>query len=131
MYMILGIGIDVVSIPRIRAAAERFGDSFINRVFSKGEIDWCSQKQDPFPCYSARFAAKEAFVKALGTGFSRGITLRQIQVDRLDTDAPFLRLSKKARERLDRLGPTSVHLSLSHEKDTAVAVVVIERMESV
>ena len=124
--MIIGLGIDVVKIPRVVKAVDRFGDSFLNRVFCPEEIRWCNRKKDPFPCYAARFAAKEAVVKAMGTGFSQGITLRQICVKILESGAPAIFLRKRAKEKALALGIKTFHISLSHDTDTAVAVAVAE-----
>ncbi len=124
--MILGIGIDIVHVPRIEVAVERFGDRFIDRVFCQKEAQQCLCKRDPYPSLAGRFAAKEAFVKALGTGFRLGVALTQICVDRKDSGAPYLNLLGKARELAEIRGVTGVHLSISHEDRYAVAMVVLE-----
>jgi holo-[acyl-carrier protein] synthase len=124
--MIIGMGVDIVRIPRINSAVERFGDRFLQRAFCPEEIEWCMRKRDPGPCLSGRFAAKEALVKALGTGFRQGITLRQICVRHLDNGKPELRLSGAALDTARGLGVTGVHVSISHETEYAVATVVVE-----
>jgi len=124
--MILGIGIDIVHISRIERAVQRFGDRFLHRAFCRQEIEYCNRKRNPCPCLSARFAAKEALVKALGTGFRSGITLGQICVENSDSGAPFLTLSGKAQEKARCLAPRNIHISISHERDIAVSLVVLE-----
>ncbi len=124
--MILGIGIDIVHVPRIENAVERFGERFLERAFCPGEIEWCLKKRDPYPCLAGRFAAKEALVKALGTGFREGITLKQIGVERLDSGKPVLRLSDKAHSTARKMNVQGVQLSISHEREYAVAVVILE-----
>ncbi len=125
--MIVGIGIDVVQVSRIERAINRFGQGFLNRVFSPSEIAWCKRRRDPYPCLAARFSAKEAFVKALGTGFVGGISFRHIWVDQLESGAPILTISQKARQLTEDIGRVRIHVSLTHEKEMAAAVVVIER----
>jgi len=124
--VIVGVGVDIVHIGRIEAAIERHGQRFLNKVFCQQEIDICSKKAYPALCYAARFAAKEAFVKALGTGFSRGITLTQVCVEKLESGAPVLSLTGAALKKNKELGGKRIHLSLTHEKDSAVAMVIIE-----
>ncbi len=129
--MIAGVGIDLVQICRIRAAVDRFGSGFLNRVFGKDEIEFCSQRKDPYPCFAARFAAKEALAKALGTGFSQGITMKQICVGKDEKGAPKILLFGKAKEFLISIGVKNIHLSLSHEREMAAAVVILEKSEEV
>ncbi len=124
--MVVGIGVDIVTISRIESAIKRHGESFIKRVYCENEIVWCSRKTNPFPCYAARFAAKEAVVKALGTGFSKGVTLRQVCIERAESGAPKVSLRKRARQVAEELGVRRIHLTISHETDTAVAFVVCE-----
>ncbi len=124
--MIIGTGIDIVHIPRIHRAVERFGDRFVMRVFCNEETAWCMKKRDPYPCLAGRFAAKEAFVKALGTGFRDGIILSQICVLRLDMGAPGLKLANKASDMAQKKGVEKMHVSISHEREYAVAMVVLE-----
>ncbi len=129
--MIAGVGIDLVQICRIRAAVERFGSGFLNRVFCKDEIAFCSQRKDPYPCFAARFAAKEALVKAFGTGFSKGITMKQMCVRKDEKGAPKIILFGKAKEAAIGIGVNNIHLSLSHEREMAAAVVILEKSEEV
>ena len=124
--MIIGTGLDIVHVPRIEKAVERFGDRFLSRAFCPDEIDWCMRKRIPHTCLSGRFAAKEALVKALGTGFRFGITLKQVCVRRLPGGAPELILTDKALKTAKGLGVTRIHVSISHELENAVAVVILE-----
>ena len=94
--MIVGLGTDVVEIARIEASLERFGDRFLHRIFTEAEIRYCLAKRRPAESLAARFAAKEAGAKALGTGISRGISWREIEVRRLPGQAPVLRWHGRA-----------------------------------
>lgn len=124
--MIIGTGLDIVHVPRIKSAVERFGDRFLSRTFCLDEIDWCLGKRVPYTCLAGRFAVKEAFVKALGTGFRLGITLKQVCVHRLPSGAPELKLTEKALETAKGLGVIRIHVSISHEVENAVAMVILE-----
>ncbi len=124
--MILGVGIDIVDIRRMRIALERQGDRFIQRVFTPGEQGYCRAHRDPIPYFAARFAAKEALFKALGTGWSQGLTWQDVEVLRSNGGAPSLELAGKALEMSGRLGARAVHVSLSHSEEAAVALVILE-----
>jgi len=121
--MIRGIGIDIVKTSRIRAAVERWGNRFLERVFTAEEIAYAYQKNDPFLSLSVRFAAKEAFIKAYPDG--RPISLTDIQISSLENGRPRLHLRGKAKESMEQM-KGSVHVSLSHEREYGVACVVIE-----
>jgi len=123
--MILGMGLDVAEISRIRDSLDRFGVRFIDRVLTKAEAAGMP-KGDAAPYVAARFAAKEACAKALGTGFAAGVTLKNIEVRKQPTGAPSLVLSGKAKELAQAMGATRLHLSLTHGRDIAAAVVVLE-----
>jgi holo-[acyl-carrier protein] synthase len=122
--MIAGIGVDIVEIARIRALIERHGERFLKRVFSPAEVRHCSRRIDPATGLAARFAAKEAFVKALGTGMTKGMRFKDIQVT--GEGRPQLKLTGKAREIAESMGIRGVHVSLSHERTHAVAMVIVE-----
>lgn len=124
--MIIGIGTDIVSISRIEKAVKRFGERFINRVFTDEEANACKDKRDQAPHLAARFAAKEAVLKALGTGISQGVGFKDVEVTREKGKRPEIRLHQKAKEMADSLGGKRIHLSLSHEGGLAVAFAVIE-----
>ncbi len=123
--MIVGIGIDLVEIERIRKLAERY-DSFLGRVFAPAELEHCQAKQDPYPHLAARIAAKEAVFKALGTGWSGGVTWSDVVVENDSAGGPTVRLSGTAEQVARDLGVQKTHLSLTHGKAYACAQVVME-----
>ncbi|MCK5833122.1 holo-ACP synthase [bacterium] len=124
--MILGIGIDIIDIPRIERITEEYGEDIINRIFAKNEIVYCNSKKNPAINYAGRFAAKEAFLKAIGTGLRGGIKWKDISVVKDEFGRPFLSLSNKAKEAADKLGVNKIHVSLSHTAGNAIAMVVLE-----
>jgi holo-[acyl-carrier protein] synthase len=121
-----GIGIDVVKVERISQSLERFGHRFESRLFTDGELEYCRRHQDPLPHLAARFAAKEAAFKAIGTGLSNGVSWKQAEVIQPGGRQPRLELSGVALERFKSLGCDRTHLSLTHDGGLAVACVVIE-----
>lgn len=121
----LGLGIDIVEVARIRALLRRHPERAPERLFAPEEREDCAGRAAPEECLAARFAAKEAFLKALGTGLRDGLAWREIRVRQDGRGRPELLLSGGAAERLRRRGGERVHLSLSHEAGLAVAVVVI------
>ncbi len=125
--MIFGIGIDLVKNKRIENALRRWGERFQQKAFTAEEIQYCLRKKDPSPSFAARFAAKEAFVKALGTGLRRGVHLRNVGVQRGPLGKPILKLSGRASELCAKEGICSVFLSLTHDEDYSSAVVVLEK----
>ncbi len=125
--MIAGIGMDLIDIARIRRVWTRFGDRFLSRVYQAGEVEYCMAKHDPALSLAARFAAKEAAMKALGTGVSRGVSFRQIEVVRRAGEAPTIRFRGRAKERADDLGVRSASLTITHEAGIAAAVVILEK----
>ncbi|MBE6441456.1 MAG: holo-[acyl-carrier-protein] synthase [Desulfovibrio desulfuricans] len=122
--MIIGLGTDITELARIRTACERFGGRFLHRILTGTEL--AALPAAPTAYIAGRFAAKEAAVKALGSGFSMGIAFTHIEVLRGSQGQPQLRLLGPARERADRLGVGTAHVSISHGRDAAVAVVVLE-----
>ncbi|HXY06788.1 MAG TPA: holo-[acyl-carrier-protein] synthase [Terriglobales bacterium] len=124
--MIVGTGIDIAEVPRIAQSIERFGDRFLRRVFTEGEIGYCDRKANRAQHYAARFAAKEAAMKAIGTGWSRGVRWRDIEVCRRTGGRPTLSFHDKAAEFAARLGTKQVALSLSHTEQYAIAQVILE-----
>ena len=123
--MIYGIGTDIIEVDRIREFIGK-GEAFKERVFTKKEMEYGDSHRDPAPFYAARFAAKEAFVKALGTGFIDGIWFDQIEVYHVELGKPEIRLSGKAKEVADEKGIKKIFISISHVKDWANAVAVLE-----
>lgn len=124
--MVVGLGTDLIEIVRIQQSVTRFGDRFLRRVFSPSEIDYCRRKKNAAESFAARFAAKEAGAKALGTGISQGITWLELEVVRQPSGKPTLHLTGRAAQRALQLGVATVSLSLTHSKDIALAVVVME-----
>jgi len=123
--VILGIGVDIAQIERMRALLERHGDRVLARILTDGERAYCAAKADAAPHVAARFAAKEATAKAFGTGISRGVAWKDIEVRR-DGGAPRIELAGGAARVAADLGVTRIHLSLSHDGGAAVAMVVLE-----
>lgn len=124
--MIIGTGVDVVEIARFRKVIERLKDRFILRVFTPAEQQFCNSHRDPVPHYAARFAAKEALFKALGTGWAKGVTWLDVEVLRERQDAPTMTLHGEAQRLSTSMGAHRVHLSLSHSEQWAVAMVILE-----
>ena len=125
--MIVGLGIDIVSIGRITAMIERHGDRALRRLYTDVERSYCDAMPNPALHYAARFAAKESFVKAIGTGFSGGVSWREIGVVNEPSGRPRLAIEGKARAFLERAGATAAHVSLSHDPTHAAAVVILEK----
>lgn len=124
--MIVGTGIDIAEVPRIREAIERHGQRFLNRIFTEGEIQYCESKANRVERYAARFAAKEAGMKAIGTGWNHGVRWRDIEVARKPGGRPSLVLHGKAAEFAAKLGATNIALSLTHTAEQAMAQVILE-----
>jgi holo-[acyl-carrier protein] synthase len=118
---VLGIGIDLVPIARMREVIARWGERFLGRVFTDGEIAYCRARRDPVPHFAARFAAKEAALKALGTGLTMGVKWRELEVRRERGQAPSLILSGRSREIGLRRGGRRVLVSLTHDGEYAMA----------
>lgn len=122
--MIIGLGTDIVEIERIRAMIERYGESFLKRCFTADEIAYADKYRDAAVRFAGRWAAKEAVVKVLGTGFVKGITFHDIEVLPLDSGQPFIRLSGGAHEIAAGMGISSVLITISHAKLYATATAV-------
>lgn len=116
-----GIGVDLVQIARMRRVVERWQTHFLRRVFTDEEIAYCQKRRDPIPHLAARFAAKEAALKALGIGLRLGVSWREMEVRREPGQAPFLVLSGKSRSIGEALGGRRLLLSLTHDGDYAIA----------
>ena len=121
-----GIGIDVCKVERIAESLQRFGERMERRLFTADELAYCRGFKDPMPHLAARFAAKEAASKALGTGIAGGIGWTQIEVVQPGGRVPTLRLTGLALERFNAMGATRSHLSISHDGGLGVACVVLE-----
>jgi holo-[acyl-carrier protein] synthase len=124
--MVVGVGTDIIENQRIERSIARFGDAFLQRVFTPGEVAYCQAKKNFAESFAARFAAKEAGAKALGTGISRGVSWREFEVTREPGQRPELHLTGRAKEIADGLGIRRLSLSLTHSRDVAMAVVIAE-----
>jgi holo-[acyl-carrier protein] synthase len=127
--MIYGIGFDLVQVSRIKDALRRWGERFQNKVFTPGEIRYCLEKKNPAPHFAARFAAKEAFVKALGIGIRRGVHWKDVEVQRGPLGRPVLKIHGRAVEICRNEGLENFFLSLTHDGDYSGAMVVLEKQD--
>lgn len=127
--MIYGIGIDLIHIKRMQRLIERWGDRFIGRVFTPDEIAFCDKRAFPMPAFALRFAAKEAFSKALGQGMKRGIRWRDIETSHFPGGQPYLKLHGRSSGICREKKITSHHLSLSDEGEYGIAIVVLEKSD--
>jgi holo-[acyl-carrier protein] synthase len=124
--MITGIGIDVIQNERIRDSIQRFGDRFLGRIYTEGEIGYCKKCANPEIHYAARFAAKEAAFKALGTGWAAGVTWKDVEVERMASGKPELRLHGGALSKATEIGTKRFYVSLTHDQLVSCAVVILE-----
>ncbi len=124
--MILGIGSDLAEVPRIRASRERFGDRFLQRVFTPAEIAYCLSKVNKDERLAGRFAAKEAGMKALGTGLTGGVSWMDFAVGREPSGRPTLLLGGAAAEIAAKKGVRVIHVTITHTAELAMAVVIFE-----
>jgi holo-[acyl-carrier protein] synthase len=124
--LVIGIGTDLIEIERIERSYLRFGQSFLDRVYTPGEIAYCMGKKNYAESLAARFAAKEAGAKALGTGISHGVSWREFEVRRLRSGKPELHLSGRAAQIAAHLGIQRLSLSLSHSRTMSIAIVIAE-----
>ncbi|MFY9702485.1 MAG: holo-[acyl-carrier-protein] synthase [Terriglobales bacterium] len=124
--MIIGTGVDIAEVHRIRESIERFGDRFLRRIFTDGEIRYCERKANRCESYAARFAAKEAGMKALGTGWSHGVRWRDIEVVRPKGQRPTIQFHGEAAAIAAKLGTKNIALSITHTSEEALAHVILE-----
>ena len=124
--MIVGTGIDIAEVPRIRQSIERFGKRFLDRIYTVGEMRYCDSKANRVERYAARFAAKEAAMKALGTGWNHGVRWRDCEVVRMPGGRPTMKFHGKAGEFATKLGVQNIALSISHTEEQAIAQVILE-----
>ena len=124
--MIVGTGIDIAEVARIAAAIERFGERFLQRIYTAAEIRYCESKANRIERYAARFAAKEAAMKAIGTGWKHGVAWTDVEVRREPSGRPTISFSGKAGEFAARLGAKRASLSLTHTEEHAMASVILE-----
>lgn len=124
--MIIGLGLDITELDRIERSLNKFGERFVSKILTKSEKELLPEKNQ-IPFLAARFAAKEAAVKALGTGFRNGITFQSIEITNDDFGAPCITFSGKALEYSNKIGVQRLLISLTHGRDNAVAVVILEK----
>src|SRR5205807_1344688 len=124
--MILGVGIDIIEVARIRASHEKFGERFLNRILRAAEIAYSLSHKSPAPHLAARFAAKEAISKAFGTGIGKHLGWQDMEILRKDSGEPFVVLYAGGLALLEQRGALRVHISLSHTQAHATAVAVLE-----
>jgi holo-[acyl-carrier protein] synthase len=124
--VIVGTGIDLAEVARIRSSIERFGAKFTDRIFTPGEVAYVERKANKFERYAARFAAKEAGMKAIGTGWKRGVRWQDFEVANLPSGKPTLRLHGVAAEFAARLNVRNVSLSITHTAELGMAHVILE-----
>ncbi|MBV8072218.1 MAG: holo-ACP synthase [Acidobacteriaceae bacterium] len=124
--MILGMGTDLAEVPRIRESMARFGDRFLNRIYTERERKYSLRKANPAERLAARFAAKEAGMKAIGTGWSRGVRWVDFEVVNEPSGRPTLRLAGVAAQVAERMGVKRISISLTHTAEMAFAVVILE-----
>ena len=127
--MIVGTGIDITEVNRIAASIQRFGRRFLERVFTADEIRYCESKANKAERYAGRFAAKEAAMKAIGTGWSRGVTWQDVEVRRAPGGRPTIAFHRKAAEFLQKLDAVRTQLSITHTGEMAMAQVILESNE--
>jgi holo-[acyl-carrier protein] synthase len=123
--MIYGIGIDLVKISRMKSAAEKWGEGFLKRIFTEHEIAYCYERKDPYPSLAVRFAAKEAFIKAIGS--EEFIPLTDIEIVNDEKGRPLIKPGRKLNKIFKKKSIINGYLSLSHEKEFGIACVVLER----
>jgi len=124
--VIVGLGLDLAEVERIRAAIERHGRRFVERIYTPAEIAYAERKRNPYERYAARFAAKEAGMKAIGTGWRRGVRWQDFEVQNLPSGRPTLRFHGVAAQVAESLGVRNVVLSLTHTDSQGIAIVVLE-----
>lgn len=124
--MLIGIGIDIADQNRFKEGFNKYGDGFLRQILTEQEIQACARYRFPIEHYAGKFAVKEAFMKAIGTGL-REITFQEIEVLNRESGAPYIVTSGKAEMLISERGVTQVHVSLSHDGNMAVAVVVLEK----
>jgi holo-[acyl-carrier protein] synthase len=125
-FLIVGLGVDIAEVPRIKAAIERHGEPFLRRVFTPNEIEYCERFKNKFERYAGRFAAKEAAMKALGTGWSRGVRWVDVEIVREQSGRPTIALAGEAAKIAGGLGVKRISISITHTEAQALAEVIFE-----
>lgn len=124
--MVIGLGIDIVQNDRIERIIEKWGDKFLKKFFSEKELEFISKTRNRNQRYAGNYAVKEAFSKALGTGFRKGLRIRDIMVMRDNKGKPYVVLNGSAKGYVENIGANKIQASISHEKDYSVAIVIVE-----
>ena len=124
--MIVGLGVDIAEVPRIKAAIERHGEPFLRRIFTPNEVAYCERFKNKFERYAGRFAAKEATMKALGTGWNRGVRWVDLEVVREPSGRPTIALAGEAAKIAAHLGVKRISVSITHTEAQALAQVIFE-----
>lgn len=124
--MIVGLGIDIAEVARVKAAIERHGETFLRRLYTPKEREYCERFKNKYERYAGRFAAKEAAMKALGTGWSRGVRWVDVEVVREKSGKPTIKLAGEANNVAERMGVKNIALSITHTADQAFAQVIFE-----
>jgi len=124
--MIHGTGLDIIEISRIKHSMQKYSGKFEERVFTSKEIDYCRSKADPSKHFAARFAAKEAVLKSLGTGMAQGITWKDMEILNRESGQPVLKLTGRGRHIFDALNLKDIHISITHDKSYALAQAIAE-----
>lgn len=124
--MIVGTGTDIAEVPRIRQAIERFGRRFVERIFTPDEIAYVERKANRFERYAGRFAAKEAGMKAIGTGWRRGVRWQDFEVSNLRSGRPTLKFHGEAARFAEQLGVRNISLTITHTSEVGMAFVILE-----
>jgi len=124
--MVVGLGVDIIQNNRIQSIVEKWGDKFLKKIFTDYELEFIKKHNQKTQRYASNYAAKEAVVKALGTGFRNGIRFRNIELKRDNMGKPFIELAGTTKNFADDRGINKIHTTISHEKDYSVAVVIFE-----
>jgi holo-[acyl-carrier protein] synthase len=124
--LIVGLGVDIAEVARVKAAIERHGETFLRRLYTRKEREYCERFKNKFERYAGRFAAKEAAMKALGTGWSRGVRWVDVEVVREKGGRPTIKLAGEAGNVAQRMGVKNIALSITHTAEQAFAQVIFE-----
>ena len=125
--MIFGIGLDIIEINRIKKSLEKYSTRFENKVFTDREIDYCQSQADPGKHFAARFAVKEAVSKSLGTGITRDVGFKDIEVVNQDSGKPIVKMGGRGKILFEKLNLKSIHISISHDRNYAIAHAIAEQ----
>jgi len=125
--MILGLGIDIVNVDRLKKSYENFGERFLKKIFTDKEIDYCERFQKKFESYAGKFSVKEAFMKAIGKGIKQGVWFNNIEVLNYETQQPYVNLYGNAKLFFEEINGSNIFVSITHTSNVGAAVVIIEK----